>query len=55
VEVKKLNIKQMLQAQNLSEDLHLRPRDMLFVPKSFVSKVKPWIPFPSLGMYLNQF
>jgi len=55
VEVKKLNIKQMLQAQNLSEDLHLRPRDMLFVPKSAVSKIKPWIPYPSLGMYLNQF
>jgi polysaccharide export outer membrane protein len=54
VEVKKLNIKHMLQAENLSEDLHLRPGDMLFVPKSLVSKVKPWIPYPSLGLYLNQ-
>jgi polysaccharide export outer membrane protein len=55
VEVMKVNLKQMLRAQNLSEDLHLRPGDMLFVPKSAVSKIKPWIPYPSLGMYLNQF
>jgi polysaccharide export outer membrane protein len=55
VEVKKLNLKQMLRAQNLSEDLHLRPGDMLFVPKNAVSKIKPWIPYPSLGMYLNPF
>lgn len=54
VEVKKLNLKQMLRTQNLSEDLHLRPGDMLFVPKSAVSKIKPWIPYPSLGLYLNQ-
>jgi polysaccharide export outer membrane protein len=55
VEVKKLNLKQMLRARNLREDLHLQPGDMLFVPKSTVSKIKPWIPYPSLGMYLNQF
>jgi polysaccharide export outer membrane protein len=55
VEVKKLNIKQMLEAQNLSEDLHLRPGDMLFVPKSAVSKIRPWIPYPSMGLMLNQF
>jgi polysaccharide export outer membrane protein len=54
VEVKKLNLKHMFRAQNLSEDLHLRPGDMLFVPKSAVAKIKPWIPYPSLGMYLNQ-
>jgi len=55
VEVKKLNIKQMLQAENLSEDLHLRPGDMLFVPKSAVSKIRPWIPYPSMGLMLSQF
>lgn len=55
VEVKKLDLKQMLQAANLSEDLHLRPGDMLFVPKNAVSKVRPWIPYPSLGLYYNQF
>jgi len=55
VEVKKLDLKQMLQAANLSEDLHLLPGDMLFVPKNRVSKVRPWIPYPSLGMYVNPF
>jgi polysaccharide export outer membrane protein len=55
VEVKKLDLKQMLQAANLSEDLHLRPGDMLFVPKNAVSKIRPWVPYPSLGLYLNQF
>jgi polysaccharide export outer membrane protein len=53
VEVKKIDLKQMLQAANLSEDLHLRPGDMLFVPKNALSKVRPWIPYPSLGMYFN--
>jgi polysaccharide export outer membrane protein len=55
VEVKKVNIKQMLQAENLSEDLHLRPGDLLFVPKNAVSKIKPWIPYPSMGLMLSQF
>jgi polysaccharide export outer membrane protein len=55
VEVKKLDMKQMLQAANLSEDLHLHPGDMLFVPKNAVSKVRPWIPYPSFGLYYNQF
>ena len=55
VEVKKLNIKQVLRAGSPSEDFHLRPGDMLFVPKSAVSKIRPWIPYPSVGMYLNQF
>jgi polysaccharide export outer membrane protein len=55
VEVKKINIKRMLQqSESLSEDLHLRPGDMLFVPKNAVSKIKPWIPYPSLGFYLSQ-
>jgi len=55
VEVKKIDLKQMLQAANLSEDLHLRPGDMLFVPKNAVSKIRPWIPYPSFGLYYNQF
>jgi polysaccharide export outer membrane protein len=55
VEVKKIDLKQMLQAANLSEDLHLKPGDMLFVPKNAVSKIRPWIPYPSLGLYYNQF
>jgi hypothetical protein len=54
VEVKKLNVKEMLQSANLSEDLHLLPGDMLFIPKNAFSKIAPFIPRLGLGMYLNQ-
>jgi polysaccharide export outer membrane protein len=55
VEVRKLNFKQILKAENRSEDVRLQPGDMLFVPKSAISKIKPWIPYPSLGMYVSSF
>lgn len=44
-EVKKFNLKHMLRAANLQEDLQLRPGDMLFVPKNTVSKVLQFVPF----------
>ena len=53
VEVKQLDVKKMFQTANLSEDLHLQPGDMLFVPKSLISKIKKYIPYPSLGMFLD--
>ncbi len=52
-EVKKVNVKQLLQAQNLQEDLHLQPGDMLFVPKNLVGKMKRFIPTSSVGTYLR--
>ena len=48
-------MKQMLQAANLSEDLHLRPGDMLFVPKNAVSKIKRFVPSSGMGIYYSQF
>jgi polysaccharide biosynthesis/export protein len=53
VEVKKLNLKGMLRGKDLSEDPHLRPGDMLFVPKNTVSKIKQFIPSTGMGMYYN--
>ena len=53
VEVKTINLKQMLNAKNLSEDLHLRPGDMILVPRSGFSKIARFIPVPSLGAYFN--
>jgi polysaccharide export outer membrane protein len=53
VEVKELDVKKMFGSQNLSEDLHLQPGDMLYVPKSTMSKIKRYIPYPSTGLYLN--
>jgi polysaccharide export outer membrane protein len=55
VEVRKLNVKRMLQTANLSEDPNLRPGDMLFVPKNAVSKIKRLIPASALGMYYNPY
>lgn len=54
-EARKLDIKGMLQAGNLAEDPHLRPGDMLFVPKNVISKIKPFIPTASLGLYSRRF
>jgi polysaccharide export outer membrane protein len=45
----KLDMKKMLSAGNLSEDLHLRPGDMIYVPKNAISKIKPFLPVPTIG------
>src|SRR5947209_7212947 len=49
VEVKELDLKRMLRSRNLNEDPHLRPGDMVFVPKSRWSKFDRFIPVPTLG------
>ncbi len=49
MEAKKLDMKKMLSAGDLSEDLHLRPGDMIYVPKNAISKIKPFLPVPSVG------
>lgn len=48
-----IDVKHMLSERNLSEDVVLEPGDMLYVPKNRISKIKPFIPLPNLGMYLN--
>jgi polysaccharide biosynthesis/export protein len=54
-EVKKLDVKHMLRAGNLSEDVRLQPGDMLYVPQNTVSKVRPYIPLPNIGIYGPRF
>lgn len=49
VETTKLNVKKMLHSGELAEDLHLRPGDMVFVPKSTMGKIRRYIPAPSAG------
>jgi len=48
-----LNVKKMLNDKSLSEDLHLKPGDMLFVPQSQISKIRRFVPVPSMGMSMN--
>ena len=51
VEVRKVDLKRMLVQRELSEDLHLRPGDMVLLPKSKIPEIERFIPVPSLGMY----
>lgn len=53
VETQRLDLKRMLKNANLREDAHLRPGDMLYVPKNTLSKMKRFIPVATLGTYLN--
>lgn len=47
-EVRELKIKEILRGKNISEDLHLRPGDMLYVPEKTISKFQQYVPY-SLG------
>ena len=48
--VTKLDLKHMLKSRNLSEDLTLHPGDMVYVPQNTISKVKSYVPNPTMGM-----
>jgi len=50
VESKVLDVKKMQNSHNLSEDVHLRPGDMVFVPKSKISKIQPYLPSTNFSM-----
>jgi polysaccharide biosynthesis/export protein len=52
VEMKKLNIKDILHGKNLNEDVHVQPGDMIFVPEKFITTFKKYVPY-STGIYLN--
>lgn len=52
VEVKKLNLKNILHGKNVNEDLHLQPGDMIYVPVNFISSFKKYVPY-STGLYFN--
>jgi polysaccharide export outer membrane protein len=51
-EAKLIDVKKMEKHGNLSEDPFLHPGDMLFVPKSTLSKIDRYIPNLSMGTYL---
>jgi polysaccharide biosynthesis/export protein len=53
VESRLLDVKAMLKARRLGEDIHLRPGDLLFVPQNLISKIKQYLPTSSLSMYAS--
>jgi polysaccharide export outer membrane protein len=53
VETKQFDMKKMLKVGNLTEDAHLRPGDMLYVPKNTLSKIKRFIPVATVGAFFN--
>jgi polysaccharide export outer membrane protein len=52
VEVKKLNLRQVLNGKNANEDVHLQPGDMIFVPEKLIATFRKYVPY-STGMFVN--
>jgi len=55
VQTKLINVKKMQNTRNLSEDVHLQPGDMLFIPKNTYSKLDTFIPRASTLIPITQF
>jgi protein involved in polysaccharide export with SLBB domain len=49
-EVSQLDMKKMLSRNDLTEDVHLHPGDLIYVPQNDLSKIKSFIPSTGLGM-----
>src|ERR1700728_3224265 len=45
VEVKKLNLNDLLRGKNANEDAYLAPGDSIFVPEKFITKFRKYIPY----------
>lgn len=48
-EVRELRIKDILHGKNFSEDVHLRPGDMIFVPEKKITSFRKYVPY-SIGL-----
>jgi polysaccharide export outer membrane protein len=48
MEVKRLNIKEVLNGKNVNEEVHLSPGDMIFVPEKAITKFRKYVPY-SIG------
>jgi len=47
---KVVNVKKLLKKRDLSEDVYLKPGDLLYVPQNAWSKLRQVIPTPGVGM-----
>jgi len=48
-----IDVKKMIKQREFREDIHLQPGDILYVPKNALSKIKPFVPVPGLGVGLD--
>ena len=53
-EVKKLDIKDVLNGKNVNEDPTIQPGDMIYVPEKFIANFKKYVPYSiNAGTYLQ--
>lgn len=55
MEAKILDVKKMEAKRDLSEDMHLRPGDMVFVPKNRLSKIARFLPTSNMSLFPGTF
>ena len=54
LEVKKLNLKEVLEGKNVNEDPIIKPGDMVFVPEKFITSFHKYVPYSlSAGTYIG--
>ncbi len=52
MEVKKFNLKEVLNGKNVNEVIGMQPGDMVFVPEKFIANFKKYVPY-NAGVYAN--
>ena len=52
-EARIINVKKLMGSRDMSEDIHLHPGDMLFVPQNTISRIERLIKAANVGMYFN--
>jgi polysaccharide export outer membrane protein len=52
MEVKKYNLKEVLNGKNVNEVIEMQPGDMVFVPEKFIANFKKYVPYTA-GVYTN--
>lgn len=53
-EVKKVNLKDLMHGKNVNEDATLKPGDMIFVPETFITSFRKYVPYSlNAGTYLS--
>lgn len=53
VEVRKLDMRRMYKKGDLTEDVSLKPGDLIFVPQTALSKIEKFLPTSSMGVYTS--